>query len=65
MSCHFTVLSVKCTDVKLVFTVLIYYIAVVQKDLNKYGLPDGTMAVVNLSGENLMNPAKRQVPLFA
>jgi len=35
----------------------------VQRDLSKYGLPDGTVAVINLSGENLMNPAKRQVSL--
>jgi len=43
------VIAIHCTD------------AVVQKDLTKYGLPDGTTAVVNLSGENLMNPTKRQV----
>lgn len=38
---------------------------IVQRDLNKYGLPDGIVAVVNLCGENLMNPAKRQVHIVA
>jgi len=45
--------------------ILINCIDVVQKDLKEYGLPDETLAVVNLSGESLMNPAKRHVPPVA
>lgn len=30
-----------------------------QVDINRNGLPDGCRAVVNLAGENILNPFKR------